>query len=64
MSHPPPLFTLTAALGSKWAESMPALDDMVVFPWLSAALLNYYKGTQMVDVDEDLAGVMASSTRR
>jgi hypothetical protein len=31
MSHPPPLFTLTIALGSEWAESMHGSLFFVVF---------------------------------
>jgi hypothetical protein len=52
MSHPPSLFTLTAASGSERPESTLHLKDVAVFPWLSAASLDHYKGTQLADVNK------------
>jgi hypothetical protein len=57
MSHPPSLFSLNTSSGSESPKSTLHLNNMEVFPWLSATLLNYYKGTQMTDMDEDLAGM-------
>jgi hypothetical protein len=53
MSHPPSLFTLTVALGSKRLESNLQLKDVADFPWMSTPSLDRYKGTQLADVDKD-----------
>ena len=52
MSHPPSLFTLTVASGSERPESTLHLKDVVVFPWLFAASLDHYKGTQLADMNK------------
>jgi hypothetical protein len=61
MSHPPSLFTLTVASGSERPESTLHLKDVAVFPWLSVASLDRYKGTQLADVDKaDGAGAVGA----
>jgi hypothetical protein len=52
MSHSPSLFTLIVASRSERLESTLHLKDVVVFLWLSAALLDRYEGTQLADVDK------------
>jgi hypothetical protein len=57
--QPPSLVLITASLGSESSKSTLHLKDVMVFPWLSATLLDDYKGTYLEDVEEDMARMIA-----
>jgi hypothetical protein len=64
MSHPPSSFSLTDSSGSERPWSNMHLGDVAAYLWLSAASLDFCRGTQLADVDRaDEAEVMGTTGR-
>ena len=51
MYHPPSSFALTDSPGPERLWSNIHLGDVVAYLWLSAALLDFCRGTQLANVD-------------
>jgi hypothetical protein len=56
MSHPPSIFTFTSSLGSSKPWSTLYLGYVAAYFWLSATSLDFYRGTQLADMDGSLMG--------
>jgi hypothetical protein len=64
MYHPPSSFALTDSSGPERLWSNIHLGDVVAYLWLSAALLDFCKGTRLANVDgADKAEVMGMTDR-
>jgi hypothetical protein len=57
--QPPSPALITSSLRSESSKSTLHLNDVINFLCLSTTSLDPYQGTQLVDVDKDLAGTMA-----
>ena len=51
MYHPPSLFALTDSSGSERLWSNIHFGDVLAYLWLSAALLDFCRGTRLANVD-------------
>jgi hypothetical protein len=64
MYHPPSSFALTDSSGLERLWSNIHLGDVLAYLWLSAALLDFCRGTRLVNVDgTDKAEVMGMTDR-